>query len=377
MGNKKSIVYYLCILLFLMIAFFSNDFNLINVQKTAIVTAIAIDKEEDKFSLTALIASPASQGGNEGGAPSGQTADGYAAVEGKGKTVAEALEAVNAKTGWYPKLVFCRVLLLGESLCDGNVFDALDYFLRSDYAADDPLLAATDGKAGELLQAKPPLKAAVSEAIEKVLSDQPKRVGAVLTASLRPFAISYFSAGNSGMMPIISKETAENGDVFNASKTALFQNGRRVGTLDEKGTFALSCIKNPLRLASYTVQSQGDENTLLIKQNRRKLRFFVDGDTPTMRIDLTLYAEWRDSGGSQNLGTISGREGRSALYTNAGNALKEQILSTFQYCKSIDFDAFDAIGKLQKYENNHFEHFKDSLVERLELELDVRFAPIR
>lgn len=377
MGNKKSIVYYLCILLFLMVAFFSNDFNLVNVQKTAIVTAIAIDKEEDEFSLTALIASPASQGGNEGGAPSGQTADGYAAVEGKGKTVAEALEAVNAKTGWYPKLVFCRVLLLGESLCDGNVFDALDYFLRSDYAADDPLLAATDGKAGELLQAKPPLKAAVSEAIEKVLSDQPKRVGAVLTASLRPFAISYFSAGNSGMMPIISKETAENGDVFNASKTALFQNGRRVGTLDEKGTFALSCIKNPLRLASYTVQIQGDENTLLIKQNRRKLRFFVDEDTPTLRIDLTLYAEWRDSGCSQNLGTISGREGRSALYTNAGNALKEQILSTFDYCKSIDFDAFDAIGKLQKYENNHFEHFKDSLVERLRLDLSVRFAPIR
>jgi hypothetical protein len=53
--------------------------------------------------------------------------------------------------------VFCRVLLLGESLCNSNVFDALDYFLRSDYVADDPLLAATDGKASELLQAKPPL----------------------------------------------------------------------------------------------------------------------------------------------------------------------------------------------------------------------------
>ena len=224
MRSKKSILYYLCILLFLMIAFFSNDFNLVNVQKTAIITAIAIDKEDEGFSLTALIANPASQGGGEGGAKAGQTADGYAAVQGQGKTVAEALEDVNAKTGWYPKLVFCRVLLLGESLCNGNVFDALDYFLRSDYAADDPLLAATDGKASELLQAKPPLKAAVSEAIEKVLSDQPKRVGAVLTASLRPFAISYFSAGNSGYMPLISKETGEGGDVFNASKTALFQN---------------------------------------------------------------------------------------------------------------------------------------------------------
>ena len=376
MRGKKSIIYYLCILLFLMIAFFSNDFNLVNVQKTAIVTAIAIDKEEEGFSLTALIASPASEG-SDGGSQPGQTADGYAVVQGKGKTVAEALEKVNAKTGWYPKLVFCRVLLLGETLCQGNVFDALDYFLRNEYAADDPLLAATDGKAGELLQAKPPLKTAVSEAIEKVLSDQPKRVGAVLTTTLRPFAISYFSAGNSGMMPLISKETREGGDVFNASKTALFKNGRRVGTLEEEGTFALACIQNPLRLASYTLQSQGEENTLLIKQNRRKLRFFVDGDTPTMRIDLALYADWTDAGGSQNLGALSGRERRSGLYTNAGNALKEQILSVFQYCKEINFDAFDAIGKLQKYENNHFARLKDSLVERLQLDLSVSFAPIR
>ena len=376
MGRKKSIIYYLCILLFLLVAFFSNDFNLVNVQKTAIVTAIAIDKEEDGFSLTALIASPASQG-NDGGATTGQTADGYTAVQGKGKTVAEALEKINAKTGWYPKLVFCRVLLLGETLCQGNVFDALDYFLRNEYAADDPLLAATDGKAGELLQAKPPLKTAVSEAIEKVLSDQPKRVGAVLTTTLRPFAISYFSAGNSGIMPLIAKETREGGDIFTASKTALFQNGKRVGTLGEAGTFALSCIKNPLRLAAYTVQSQGEENTLLVKQNRRKLRFFVDGDTPTMRIDLTLYAEWTDAASSQNLEALSGRERQSALYTNAGNALKEQILSTFQYCKDLHFDVFDAIGRLQKYENSHFARLKDSLVERLQLDLSVRFAPIR
>ncbi|MBQ2740931.1 MAG: hypothetical protein IJF39_04875 [Clostridia bacterium] len=377
MRSKKSILYYLCILLFLLIAFFSNDFNLVNVQKTAIITAIAIDKEEDGFSLTALIANPASQGGSEGGAKTGQTADGYAAVQGQGKTVAEALEDVNAKTGWYPKLVFCRVLLLGESLCSGNVFDALDYFLRSDYAADDPLLAATDGKASELLQAKPPLKAAVSEAIEKVLSDQPKRVGAVLTASLRPFAISYFSAGNSGYMPLIVKETGKDGDVFNASKTALFQNGRRIGVLDEKGTFALSCIKNPLRLAAYTVQSQGEENTLLIKQNQRKLRFLLDGDEPTMRINLTLYAEWTDAANSQPLEALSSREKQSALYTNAGNVLSEQIQSTFAYCKSIGFDAFDAIGKLQKYENNHFARLKDSLVQRLQLQITVRFAPVR
>jgi hypothetical protein len=125
------------------------------------------------------------------------------------------------------------------------------------------------------------------------------------------------------------------------------------------------------------VQSQGEENTLLIKQNRRKLRFLLEGDEPIMRIQLTLYAEWTDTANSQHLGALSGREKQSALYTVAAEVLSQQIQSTFAYCKGVGFDAFDAIGKLQKYENNHFARLKDSLVERLQLQIAVRFAPIR
>ena len=383
MRNKRTVIYYLCILVVLAFAFFTNDFNLINVQKTAIVTAIALDKENGEFSLTAIVANPASQG--DGGASGqsgqsgsqGQSADGFATVSGKGSTVAEALEDINAKTGWYPKLIFCRLLLLGESLCSENVFDGLDFFLRNEYAADDCLLAATDGKASELLNANPPLKAAVSEAIEKVLSDQSKRVGAVLTNSLRPFAVSYFSAGNSSYLPILKKTKEEGGDVFSASETALFIGGKRIGTLKKEETFALACVKNPLHLASYTVESDGESNTLIFKNNRRKQRFSLDGNRPSMQIDLTVYADLSDRSESQHLDGLSGRHPHSAVYVAAADALREQIESTFEHCRELEFDAFDAIGKLQKYENEHYERLKDSLIEQLELTVSVRFAPIR
>ena len=384
MNSKRTTLYYLCILTVLITAFFTNDFNLVNVQKTAIVTAIGIDKEDDEFTLTTVIASPsAGEGGSapsggQGGASGGKNGtDGFAVIQGKGSTIAEALEDVNAKTGWYPKLIFCRLLLLGEGLCKGNVFDALDYFLRNEYAADDPLLAATDGTAGEALTAKPPLNAAVSEAIEKVLSDQPKRVGAVLTNSLRPFAVSYFSAGRSDYMPVLRKQTMDGGDVFSALETALFQNGKRVGTLTKEQTFALACVKNPLRLASYTVESGGEKSTLVIKQNQRKMKFSVHGDQPKMDVRLTIYADLTDVSHSENLDELSGRAQRSAAYTMAAEALTKQIESVFATCKSIEFDAFDAIGKLQKYENAHYPQLKDSLVKRLQLSLSVEFKPIR
>ncbi len=385
MRAKRSVVYYLCVLAVLAFAFFTNDFNLINIQKTAIVTAITIDKENDEFTLTAIVANPASQGGSDSGqsGQSGQSggsqggSDGFATIGGKGGTVAEALENINAKTGWYPKLIFCRLLLLGEGICQENVFEGLDYFLQNEYAADDCLLAATDGKASELLSASPPLKAAVSEAIEKVLSDQPKRVGAVLTNTLRSFAISYFSAGNSGYIPVLKKTKEDGGDVFSASETALFIKGKRVGKLDKDSTFALACVKNPLRLASYTVESQGESNTLVVKNNRRKQKFSIKDDQPKMDITLTVFADLADRSISQNLDGLSGRNQPPAVYTAAAENLQAQIEKTFAYCKTIDFDAFDAIGKLQKYENEHFERLKDSLIERLEISVSVEFKPIR
>ncbi len=377
MKSKRTVIYYLCILLALGFAFFTNDFNLINVQKTAIVTAIAIDREDEKFTLTALVASPASQGSNNQSGQGEQGADGYAMISGTGSTVAEALENINAKTGWYPKLIFCRLLLLGEGLCAGNVFDGLDYFLENEYTSDDCLLSATDGKASELLSATPPLKTAVSEAIEKVLSDESKRVGAVLTNTLRSFAISYFSEGNSSYMPLLTKEKDEGGEVFSASETALFIKGKQVGKLDKEGTFALACVKNPLRLASYTVGGMGQSNTLVVKNNRRKQKFRVDGDKPRMDITLTVYADLANRSHSQSLDKLSGRAQESGVYTVAGEKLKEQIERAFEYCRSIEFDAFDAIGKLQKYENAHFERLKDSLVSRLDLSVSVAFKPIR
>ena len=378
MHAKRSVFYYLLVLSFLIFAFFTNDFNLVNVQKTAIVTAIAIDRDDENFMLTAAVANPALQTGSSqstqgGGGENG----GYVTVEGKGGTVAEALENINSKTGWYPKLVFCRLLILGENLCNGNVFDALDYFLRSEYAADDCLIAAADGNAKELISAKAPTKGIVSEAIEKVLSDQPKQVGAVLTNSLRPFAVSYFSAGGSSYAPILKKESGDGGDTFSAEETALFVGGKRIGKLTPEQTFALACVKNPLRLASYTVTDRQTPTTLVLKRNVRKLRLSFDNETPVMHVRLTMYANLTDTAKGENTDNLSGREGTDAPFSAAAEQLKVQLEQTFSACKAIGFDAFDAIGRLQKYENNRYPQLKDALIERLQLALDVRFVAIR
>ena len=104
---------------FLVIFFFSNDFGLIDVEKAAIVTAIAIDKADDEYEVSLQIAVPEANSGNT---------NARVVVSGKGKTVAEAIGDVTTTTGWYQKLAFCNMIVIGESLLNSNVMDFLDYF---------------------------------------------------------------------------------------------------------------------------------------------------------------------------------------------------------------------------------------------------------
>jgi hypothetical protein len=83
------------------------------------VIAIGVDREEENFVVTTQIALPKPEESGE------QSAE----IVSRGKTISDALEKINAKTGWYPKLVFCQLIVLGETAVSRNVFECLNYFL--------------------------------------------------------------------------------------------------------------------------------------------------------------------------------------------------------------------------------------------------------
>ena len=378
MHAKNTVRYFLLLVFVMLFFFFTNDFGLVGAQKTAIVTAIAIDKEEDGFSLAVQIANPSKEQGSGGGEKEGGgTQNGnsqYPCVEGKGKTVAQALDEAEKSTGWLIKLVFCKLIILGESFTEKDAFDALDYFLLDEYMNDDCLLAAVDGKAAELLKAKTQLGASSALAIEKVLSPTAKSAGVSLPCNLKDFAVGYFGASRSGVLPLLEQEE----NFFKAEKTALFKDGKRIGVLNAEETFALSVVKNPLRLASYTTQVDGVDCTLTVRKTNNKRKFSIKENTPVLEVELALYAGVKDNAKSRPIEDLKdlGNLPSGALAV-ASQSLASQIERLHQKCKTLGFDAFEAIGMLQKHENDYFEEFKETLPERLELDLSVRFEGLR
>ena len=422
MGNlhsRNTVRYYLLLVVFLAFLFFSNDFGLIDVQKTAIVMAVGIDREEDSFILTSQIAIP--QSSKQGKAT--QTVQ----LVSRGKTVSEAFEEINAKTGWYPKLVFCKLIILGGKTTEQNVFDALDYFLRDEYLSDDCLLATCDGLAKDILNVTPLVDPSGSTAMQKILSTHAEKVGATLPSSLREFAIGYFSDSRCGYLPIITtqpqqekiegengvpsptpegmeenqsknkeqsqeKNPSESGQnkesggqqenekpVFSAGETALFVDGKRVERLSREESFAFGAVNSALRLAKYSVPSGENTCTLIIKQNQSKTQLVLgSNDRACLKIRVHLTAGISDYSKAQDLENISDvGDVPDGAFAAAEKKLTAEITRVFDKCRLCGCDLFGIQERLEKYEKEHADRLKDTALLTAIADVNVQINNVR
>lgn len=293
---------------FLLLLFFSNDFGLIDIQKTSIVTAVAIDAGEEGVDVTVQIAVP----------KSGATTAGNVTVK-NAPTMVDAIAELNLKTGWYPTLVHCRLILLGEDAAKTDVFRNIDYFLRSQFVEDTCLVAVCRGSAEKVLTAQSPVGDMTYAAIEKVLSSEAQQTGLVSVNILRDFAKGYYGAAESGFLPLLTvREDAEGGAttssgasesgssgspsdgkaVFNASETALFVRGKQVETLNAEETLAFNLADTDTDFAygNVTVAEKGEPviYSLRMKITKKLISVRTEGDLPVLHFTVRARAQVAD-----------------------------------------------------------------------------------
>lgn len=415
--QKNAVRYFLSLIGVLFFLFLSGDFGLVDVQKTAIIMAVGIDREEDTFIVTSQVAIPKAS-------DQGKASETVQIVS-RGKTVADAFEEINAKTGWYPKLVFCRLIILGEKTTQKNVVDALDFFLLDEYLSDNCLVATCEGFAKDILNVKALVDTSGSVAMQKVLSSHAQRVGTVLPSTLREFAIGYYSESKSGFLPILktqpqqeqigqneqngqngqgsqggennapsapdtqtqspqSSQGQQNGNeqdkpVFSASETALFYAGKRVEKWTEEETFAFNAVKNKLRLASYSVESDDTVYSLNVKRNHAKIDCKLGEEGRAVyKVGVTLSAGLLDSSKAfaKTEGIDVGDAPQSA-FESAEKLLSSQISSAFEKARTSGCDVFGVMQAVQKKEKKRFPQVKNTLLANTTLEVSVRFQNVR
>ena len=302
----------------LLFAFFSNDFGLVDIQKTAVILAAGIDKSGEGYELTAQISVP----------KGGEKAGGTASVElsGKGETVADCLMMMYADSGWIPKFDFCSLVLLGERAAREGAMPALNYFLHNEYMSDNCAVAVAEGNAGEMLKKTSAIDDTPSLAIHKLFSGAAEKTGAAVKNTLRVFAVDTLGVSKSSFMPFIRSLPRESGEggakqsgsegsggeggaegsggkggaigsegsggegdtpvLFRAEETALFREGKMTGLLSAEETLAFNLVRGKVKAGILTVKGEdGEPVSLSIKRGGGSAKL---GEEDELRAKLSV-----------------------------------------------------------------------------------------
>ena len=385
----------------LLLLFLSNDFGLIDIQKTAVVAAVGIDAadEEGRVDVTAQIAVPDASASEKAGNVTIKNA----------QTVGDALAEINRKTGWYPTLVHCRLIVLGEATGGRDVFGVLNYFLRSEFVEDSCLTAMCEGRAEDLLSADSPIGELTAVAVTKVLSSEAQKTGLVCVTNLRDFAKGYYSPAASGFLPLLSalpeaesegggqsaalpcaaaeggtgqsgKEGGKKADVFDASRTALFAGGRCVGVLEAAETLAFNLAATRTGFAYGTVQVQQDGEPvtyeLKFKIRSKKVRLTLEGG-PAALFRVRANAQIADASRASGVVEIA----KTAFVPDfvlraAEETLQEDLRSALAKAAAGGCDLFALRQKLHRRYPAQEDRYAAGLLQAAQPVFDIRFDTV-
>ncbi len=390
----------------LVLLFFSNDFGLIDIQKTAIVAAIGIDRSEEaegRWSVTAQIAVPDANA-NKASNVSIPSAE----------TVGAGIAEVNRKTGWYPTLVHCRLILLGEDVAEGDVFRVLGYFLRSEFVEDSCLVAVCEGRAQEMLGASSPVGELTTMAIAKVLSSEAQKTGLVCVTNLRDFAKGYYSAAKSGYLPFLARlPEAESGgpseggggsadggqtggsasggsgqsgsggnaDVFDASKTMLFYEGKRAAVLEAAETLAFNLAETSTDFAfgEVVAEENGEPVTFSLKMkiSQKSRALALEGGVPICSFRIRANAQIADADTAAGLDEAAKKTiVPGSVLRAAEREFEEQLTAILKKCADSGCDLFGLKQALYRNFPREYDAYEKTLLSSARAAYDIRFSTL-
>lgn len=408
MRNRIKHRIVIIIALILSLLFFSNDFSLIDIEKTAIIVALGIDKVDDDIEITAQIGVPQ--------ATDQALVNNDTLISAKGKTVMNAIENLSRNSGWFPKLAFCNVIIIGKTLAFDDVSAITDNLLASEHFQNSALVSVCDGNAKNFLSTPTPLDSISSFAIQKVLIENGGASSAVMDATIKSFCESNHGRNACGYMPYLkiknnalgqedsssattsfyfdktddnrligglydnislsesnggSKQDDKEGEnknggdssgkptaVFDASETAIFKNGKIADIFSRDETILYNLLHLPADRIVLPVFAENRKAALEVFGSRHKISLSY-GVKPQIVLKLSLTVRILDESSDDKKNTLGRRatvpeeflDSLKKSLTDTANQLTNRMLKK-------EIDVFGIRNLTYKYHHKNYEEYK-------------------
>ena len=384
--------------------FFSNDFGLIDIEKTAIVTAVAIDLAEDgEYQVTCQIAVPE--------ASNALSENQKAQITAKGNTVGNAIKSLGSVSGWFPQTIFCNLIIVGGDLSSSNVLTVLDYFSKTMRVQDSAQVVLAQDKAKDLLNATTPLDNVSSFAIQKILLKNPGFDQDVAPVDIKTFCVGYYSSSASSYMPIVKVLNAQDNSVaqgssssgqdsqsggsgsgsssggsssekgsktegqkvFDATTTALFVGGKKVGELGKSLTHTFNMLTKKINGSAFAVDDVDGKNYLLtVLNDTNKLTVKATENALNVCASVKLYCKISDQNTVLQDSTFEKNNPLpDKVKKRTEQMISDNIRELFETAKQTGCDFLGIKEKLYRFNYKQYSRYKDNYLSMVELKPQV------
>ncbi|MBR6736927.1 MAG: hypothetical protein IKL82_01010 [Clostridia bacterium] len=391
MYKRAKIFFIIFIIIF--INFLTLDFLLIDVEKTALIVALGVDKIDEGYEVTVQIAVPE--------ATNQSTKSNESVIYAKGETLYQAVNRIGKETGWYPKLSFCNLIILGSSVFEDNVMSVVDFFIRSYKVEDSAILCASEESAKSVLNSISPLDNISSFALSKIFVRDYNTASPILTTSVKEFSENYYSNASYGYMPLIKMiETEDNGNntsqassvgtqsgkggddgkstpvVYDATSAVIFSGGNMVGKVSGDECLFFSLLDKPANEDYFSLNvTKSNENGLAlisVRKSKNKVNLTLENGTPVLNAELKVWLKVDDGNFPESMKEIAtlGKLSEKTL-KDASKYIEETLKTFFSYVKSVNADVFGIKNMLYRYHYKEYEKLSENVFQNTEFKIKV------
>ena len=287
MKNKFFILITLCLCL-------CGCENYAELNRLSIATAIAIDKADDEYKVSLLIAnSPKIQTSNKEGEA---TTTVYSA---KAKDVSEAIKKIDRKT---PKQLYfshINIVIISKEIGKNGFFKTADWLIRHPQTRKKFYLMQTnDDEAGDVLKIISPLESFPSQSIATLVESNHNSRSVGDTASYSNFIGRILEKGYEPILPTIkingsvkkgenkeNLETTEPKTYLSLGPLAIYRNDKFIDLTSQKQTQNIYVLNNEAKEVVYPIKYKNNNlsifsNTLCSKtklKNENEIDIFITG----------------------------------------------------------------------------------------------------
>lgn len=358
-------------ILILMVFSLTGCWNYNELTDIAIVTGVAIDKVDDKFMTTLMIANSKKEG--EGG-----DSPAIVVYEGFGETIYEALKdsALSiSKTLYFGHL---EVLLLSEDIASEDTSLAVDFLFRYPQTRNDFYVAiALDSLAGDIFKITLPIDSFPSQGIVNNLMITDKLLATSHAVDFNDFIKILVNDGVNAVLPTVyivgdvEEGNSEDNLSTNMPSTylrldtlALFFEDKLVAIANDDESKGINIINNNVSVMSLgTDYLDGRIVCEIIRSNSSfkviKNQVFIDVKMAGAIEELTVDMD------------LTNNDNIVKLEEAFSNQILDYINDAIKLCLENDTDVFGFLEYLYRYDYKYYNEIKDKWYEQYFDELEV------